>query len=75
MSSLFSSHINLIFDRINWIDRIEVIAQGSKEKETQDFTAELAENAEKKMLNNLCVLSELCGEIHYRCFPEQRPDF
>jgi hypothetical protein len=27
------------------------------------FTAEFAENAEKKALNNLCVLSDLCGEI------------
>jgi len=34
------------------------------EKETQDFTAEFAENAEKKTLNHLYVLSDLCGEIH-----------
>ena len=33
-------------------------------KETQEFTAEFAENAEKNALNNLCVLSKLCGESH-----------
>jgi hypothetical protein len=27
------------------------------------FTAEFAENAEKKNLDNLCALSDLCGEI------------
>jgi hypothetical protein len=31
-------------------------------KETKEFTAEIAENAEKK-LNNLCVLRDFCGEI------------
>ena len=35
------------------------------EKETQAFTAEFAENAEKKNLDNLCVLSDLCGEITF----------
>jgi hypothetical protein len=35
------------------------------------FTAELAENAEKKTINNLCVLSDLCGEI----FPGTVSDF
>jgi hypothetical protein len=39
-------------------------AAGLIEKETQNFTVEFAENAEKKTLNNLCVLSDLCGEIH-----------
>jgi hypothetical protein len=33
------------------------------EKETYEFTAEIAEIAEKKNLNNLCVLCDLCGEI------------
>ena len=32
-------------------------------KETKEFTAEFAKNAEKKKLNNLCVLSDLCGEM------------
>ena len=39
-------------------------ADSSIEKETSGFTAEFAENAEKKTLNNLCVLCDLCGEIH-----------
>ena len=30
---------------------------GQIEKETKEFTAEIAENAEKKNLNNLCVLA------------------
>ena len=36
-------------------------AASSIEKETQEFTAEFAENAEKKTLSNLCMLSDLCG--------------
>jgi hypothetical protein len=30
------------------------------------LTAEIAENAEKEIIDNLCGLSELCGEL--KCF-------
>ena len=29
------------------------------------LTAEIAENAEKEIIDNLCGLSELCGELKY----------
>jgi hypothetical protein len=39
------------------------------EKEKLRFTAELAENAEEKILNILCELSDLCGESLLREVP------
>jgi len=35
----------------------------SNKKETEEFTSEYAKNAEKKILNNLCLLSDFCGEM------------
>jgi hypothetical protein len=34
------------------------------------LTAEIAENAEKVIMDNLCVLSELCGEL--KCLPSDQ---
>jgi ferredoxin len=39
----------------------------------QEFTAEHAETAEKKIKNNLCVLCGLCGKSFTDFYPKNAP--
>jgi hypothetical protein len=55
--------ISNIFDQSGFSPAAGKKTAGLIKKETEEFTAEFAENAEKNFLDNLSVLSDLCGEI------------